>query len=261
MDIPNTITQEAWIKCDDTPTADEYIIYRYNNYYLKINSSKQIVGGVYGAAWATANSSAITCDGSTWTHVAMTYNKDAGGTTEIKMYINGSADGTGDYNTAIPASDKQLYLGAGDEAGDSTPEKTFDGTIDEVRILDTALTAEQIAADYNATRGMFKHKYEYYNTGDDHSLSVGIDTWRAQTFTPTTKHKITSVKLKLYRNSHTPDTVTVSIRATDVDGKPMGGDLCFGTTNGNTLTTDTAGEWREITIDDGYTLLAGTKYS
>ena len=102
--------------------------------------------------------------------------------------------------------------------------------------------------------------YEYYNTGDDVAAGGYLNHWRAQTFTPQVAHKIASVKLKLYRTG-SPGTVTVGIRATDVDGHPTGADLCSGTTNGNTLTTDTAGEWRGITLGAGYNLSASTKYA
>ena len=104
--------------------------------------------------------------------------------------------------------------------------------------------------------------YEYYNTGDDSSVPGGIygARWRAQTFTPSVAHKITSVKLKLFR-SGSPGTVTVSIRATDGSGHPTGADLCSGTTNGNTLPTASPYEWREITLGSGYNLSASTKYA
>jgi len=103
-------------------------------------------------------------------------------------------------------------------------------------------------------------KFEYYNTDDDAYGQIYSSSWRAQTFTPSNNHKITSVKLLLYR-SGSPGTVTVSIRATDGSGHPTGGDLCSGTTNGNTLTTNTNGEWREITLGDGYSLSGSTKYA
>lgn len=106
--------------------------------------------------------------------------------------------------------------------------------------------------------------YEYYNTGDDDYYSIYDTTWRAQTFTvgtvgPNSDHDITSVKLKLFRLG-SPGTLTVSIRATDADGHPTGDDLTSGTINGNTLTTDTAGAWYEISLT-AYTLSAGTKYA
>jgi len=102
-------------------------------------------------------------------------------------------------------------------------------------------------------------KYEYFSSGDDAGTAFFSPYFKGQTFTPSTAHKITSVKLKLYRIG-SPGTITVSIRATS-DGKPTGPALCSGTTNGNTLTTNTAGEWREITLGDGYDLSASTMYA
>jgi len=102
--------------------------------------------------------------------------------------------------------------------------------------------------------------YEYYNTGNDSYGTLYGAIWRAQTFTPATAHKVTSVKLKLYRVG-SPGTVTVSIRATDASGHPTGSDLCSGTIDGNTLTTATAGAWYEITLGAGYNLSASTKYA
>ena len=103
-------------------------------------------------------------------------------------------------------------------------------------------------------------KQENYITGDDDVAEVGSVLWFAQSFTPTTEQLITSVKLLLYR-AGTPGTVTVSIRASDAYGRPTGADLCSGTISGDTLTTDTAGLWYEITFGDGYTLTASTKYT
>lgn len=102
--------------------------------------------------------------------------------------------------------------------------------------------------------------YEYYNTGDNTASTAYSNYWTGQTFTPAIAHKNTSVKLKLYKVG-SPGTITASIRATDGEGHPTGEDLCSGTTDGNTLTEDTSGEWREITLGDGYNLNADTKYA
>ena len=102
--------------------------------------------------------------------------------------------------------------------------------------------------------------YEYYNTGDNGQDDIWGTQWDAQTFTPSIAHKITSVKLKLYRQG-LPDTITVGITATDINGHPTGSDLCSGTIDGNTLTDVSPGEWYEITLGAGYNLIANTKYA
>lgn len=101
--------------------------------------------------------------------------------------------------------------------------------------------------------------YEYLNSGDTDVDWVSDTVWEAQTFTPGTAHKITSVKLLLYR-AGSPGTITVGIRATNT-GLPTGNDLCVGTTNGNTLPTGAPYEWREITLGAGFELSADTLYA
>lgn len=103
-------------------------------------------------------------------------------------------------------------------------------------------------------------RYEYYITGDDGAAGVRRTSWEAQTFTPSVAHKITSVKLKLYRVG-LPETLIVSIRATDDDGHPILPDLCSGSIDGDTLTTSTSGLWYEITLGAGSRLNADTKYA
>ena len=125
--------------------------------------------------------------------------------------------------------------------------------------LALVLSLSLVTATQTTMPVMAASMYEHYNTGDDWHSAIGGSTWRAQTFTPSVAHTITSVKLMLYR-SGSPGTVTVSIRATS-GGLPTGSDLCSGTTNGDTLTTLASGEWREITLGSGYSLSAGTQYA
>lgn len=104
-------------------------------------------------------------------------------------------------------------------------------------------------------------KYEYYDTGEDgYSVFDSEVIWLGQSFTPSISHRITKVKLKLYKSSGSPGTIIVSIKATDGSGHPTGSDLCSGTTDGSTLPT-TPGEMREITLGNGYLLNSGTKYA
>ena len=101
--------------------------------------------------------------------------------------------------------------------------------------------------------------YENYTTGDDTYVAFWSSKWSAQTFTAESNHSVTSVKLKLLRDG-LPGTITVSITATDGAGQPTGVDLTSGTTDGNILTTDIGGEWREIALTS-YNLTSGTKYA
>ncbi len=78
-----------------------------------------------------------------WQHVAVTFDKDAGGSSEIKFYVNGAAAGVASRSTALTTNGLSLLLGS-----TSTHIRTFDGKIDEVKIFNTTLTPAQIIDEY-----------------------------------------------------------------------------------------------------------------
>ena len=106
---------------------------------------------------------------------------------------------------------------------------------------------------------MASTKLEHYITGRDTENAWYGDQWITQTFTTGEAQTATSVKLQLRRVGE-PGVVTVSLRAT-LSGKPTGVDLCSGTVNGNTLTTEQPGDWTEVTLGAGAELLADTQYA
>jgi hypothetical protein len=114
---------------------------------------------------------------------------------------------------------------------------------------------------FGITAAQASSLYEYYNTGGNSFTAIyGWQIWKAQTFTVgAVGHTVTSVKLKLFR-SENPGTFTVSIRATDGSGHPMGSDLTSGSMNGNSLITSTLGAWYEIVLTE-LSLSANTKYA
>ena len=88
---------------------------------------------VYGTINNQSVSGSITAG--EWNHVSLTYNKDAGGTDEIKLYLNGTQSATGDYATAISTNNNNLLLG--DMVG-------FLGEMDEIRLWNDVRTQQEI---------------------------------------------------------------------------------------------------------------------
>jgi hypothetical protein len=90
--------------------------------------------------------------------------------------------------------------------------------------------------------------------------------WQSQTFTPAITHQITSVDVKVYKAS-TPGTIDVEIynviSGGGDDGKPdiTGGAIATGSYDGNSITSDSAGEEVNIVLTGGPTLLSGTRYA
>ena len=99
----------------------------------------------------------------------------------------------------------------------------------------------------------------HFGVDDDASIIDHADDRAAQTFTTTGAYTISSVMLKLYRVS-TPGEITVTIRTTS-GGEPTAVIVATGTTDGDTLTIDTSGEWREITFVTPGSLNATTVYA
>ena len=104
---------------------------------------------------------------------------------------------------------------------------------------------------------------DYLNTNDlTEQSSIYGTTWAAQSFTASSSYSIGSIKALIFRTG-SPGTITASIRATDGSGFPTGSDInsVTGTTNGNTLPTDSPYEWREITLSSPVSVTSGTKYA
>jgi hypothetical protein len=101
---------------------------------------------------------------------------------------------------------------------------------------------------------------DYYNEGDTFEVTAFSNGWQSQIFTASDDYDAASVKLLIYRVG-SPGTVTVSLRATMDDCIPTGSDLASGTINGNDLSTDTSGEWVEITFSEPLSLVSGTHYA
>ena len=101
--------------------------------------------------------------------------------------------------------------------------------------------------------------YESYTTGADGAWHFADQYKVGQTFTPSISHTVDKVRLKLFRVG-SPGTLTISIYATTA-GLPTGGVLATGTTNGDTLTTNSTGSFRDILLGAGTPLSASTQYA
>jgi hypothetical protein len=96
------------------------------------------------------------------------------------------------------------------------------------------------------------------NTTTDSVDWIGGSEWRAQSFTPSTSHTLSQVKLILNKTGNPSGSVVVHIRTTDANGLPTGSDLA----TGSILTSSISGSnWYSFNLNTGVKLVAGTKYS
>lgn len=142
----SAITAEGWFYLTSLPGAEEgIIVQRDGEFILRVDPSAEgkhlsafvIIGGVAEprASWSTVPSL------NTWYHAAMTWD----GTT-LRLWVNGVQVASQTRSGSITSSGDRIAIGSSSfgTAG------FFPGTIDEVAVYPTALSAARIAAHYAA---------------------------------------------------------------------------------------------------------------
>jgi hypothetical protein len=99
-------------------------------------------------------------------------------------------------------------------------------------------------------------KYEFYNPVVNNTILTSATVWRAQTFTITTAHTITSIKLYISNSGAANSGCAYHIRATTA-GAPSGGDLASGTVADGSLLA-APGEVVTVSLGAGALLNIGT---
>ncbi|MFH1127092.1 MAG: DUF2341 domain-containing protein, partial [archaeon] len=148
-------TVELWFKTDD-PTKDQGLISKDSEGYdtgghLTINvdpaSYIYIRQQSTTASYAVNSSTSVTLLADTWYHVAYTF-----GSAGMKLYIDGTEVDTDSYTGGLTGNYEPIALGAKTVRSDNLiiyPLQSYlDGTIDEVRIYNYALSASEIQAIY-----------------------------------------------------------------------------------------------------------------
>jgi hypothetical protein len=143
IDITDQITVSAWIKTSAQGSVSYHRIID-KNYVSSWYFGSRASGSYNLSIWMSGSERAYTADNvyssGQWTHAAFTYDKDAGGTDEIKIYVNGAQVATGDYSTAIGINAYPIRIGWSPNGSGNL----WNGQIDEIRIYNTALTSDQV---------------------------------------------------------------------------------------------------------------------
>lgn len=115
-------------------------------YYLFVIGGR--LWGAMGGEQSFGNSGGLT-DGQ-WHHGAIV-NFNDGGTMRYTLYVDGVADGTFTSGTALNNAD--VMIGARRASGNTGIGFPMDGDLDEVLIVDRALSAQEVAGLYNGGNG------------------------------------------------------------------------------------------------------------
>jgi hypothetical protein len=145
----NAITLSAWIKPTNAKAASsERLIVKElpsnGNPYVAYVLYRTQAGNTVRMGVSTSGSFTDTFGGTlsagSWAHVVGTYDGSY-----LTLYVNGSPVNSTPKSGNITSSTKDVIFGADTELGD----EYFNGTMDEVRISNTARSADWIAAEYN----------------------------------------------------------------------------------------------------------------
>ena len=144
LHLTTGMTLEAWVNPATVTAAWRDVIYKGNdNFYLEGTSDsggRPAGGGTFAGSPLYGTSALAT---NTWSHLATTYD----GAT-LKLYVNGVQVASRAQAGPIATSTNPLEIG-----GDLLNGQYFNGTIDEVRVYNRALTVGEVQADMNAPIG------------------------------------------------------------------------------------------------------------
>lgn len=131
----------------------------------------------------------------TWTHLILTYDRNAGGTEEVKLYKDGVEVDAADYSTTIATNANDLLLG-----------QLYQGDLDEIRLYDEALSASEVTDLYN---GYFTLTLTAPDGGESWTYETSQDiTW-------TSTGLIDDVKLEYSTDGFSSDINTIVASTTD----------------------------------------------
>jgi hypothetical protein len=156
----NAITVECWVYWD--ASSDSGLVAKWtsgiNQDYMLYKQSATKFDFYIGAQNKRCN----TALSNGWNHIVGTYDK-----TNMKVYLNGDLDATLAHTSAIPNTVQVLEIGRyNNQASFSYSER-----IDDARLYDIALSAEEVEQNYNA--GLPAHT-PLSSFSDDFSSDYGL---------------------------------------------------------------------------------------
>ena len=140
LNISKNITMEAWINTPST-TGLRGIFGKWREPSSSFNPRGYLIflSGLTPTFYIGYGDLATASGGTTmtgqWNHISATYNRNAG---IQRVYVNGIQDASNSYAGDIPVAQNNLYIGIYE--WNSVLGGFFNGTIDEVRILNVTRT-------------------------------------------------------------------------------------------------------------------------
>ena len=185
IDTATALSECAWTKASSV-TTDHYISAKSNTTADGFLFFRDDIGSVSGRTDTytiyiaeSSGASAVRIEGASnssklnaWTHVCFTYLEDA--TNGLRLYVNGIEDANSPVSTAgiigLNSGGNFLTLGSG-----STGATNFNGSLDDIRIYNRALSITEIKKLYNT--GSTNINDTDISNGSGDTLKSGLVGW------------------------------------------------------------------------------------
>jgi uncharacterized repeat protein (TIGR01451 family) len=159
FDYTDRMSASVWIYVEKYPASDNYGIFsNEKNYEFLLGSDKKVMWWWWDGSEHKVKSNDIPLK--TWTHVALTLDMGLAGKRQ-KLYVNGVEVGSLNHNKNLLPGTCPFLIGSDVDNGcNHLPARNFVGMIDEVKLYDYALTADEVKADMELGRqcaGVFDH--------------------------------------------------------------------------------------------------------
>lgn len=138
----NTFTVDAWVKPDEAPVGDFSIVAKGDrSYALEMQDNDTIEFFIYDGTWITVTADVPPGWTGSWHRVTGVYDGTA-----LRLYVDGQQLGQRAYSGNVDWTEWPVNIGRNSEKhGDGWAGRTGNGSVDDVRIYDRALTPEELA--------------------------------------------------------------------------------------------------------------------
>lgn len=138
----NTLTLDAWVRPDEDPVGDFSIVSKGDrSYALEMQDADTIEFFIYDGTWVTVTADVPADWVGSWHRVTGVYDGSA-----LRLYVDGQQLGEVAYSGNVDWTQWPVNIGRNSEKhGDGWAGRTGNGSVDDVRIYDRALTPEELA--------------------------------------------------------------------------------------------------------------------
>lgn len=217
LDLLANGTIEAWVKPQITTDGIYFIVskgddwFEYSSYSFVIQKSStgcylQLLFGDGESNEGPLSKFATECNGEVWHHLAATWNSSS-----ISFYVNGEFNKTSSHLLTPEINSKILRIGKNSVQGEK-----FYGSIDELAIYNTTLTAEQISTHYGNKPNSTSKTWTIQNIPD------GNYTWNCLSADNNSETNFSSANKSFLVDANPPAFLEILNSPSDDDGLDPG---------------------------------------